>query len=437
MIILKMSRLAFAFAALLICIEANSTTPVHKASYRRELACAWRKNNSLPQSPAILKMLTQACPKQSSELTTATTSPQVDMEQPCTVAHQPECNLSIDVARPNLKPPSQQHTSCETTLMPWTPFPCLYGSSESLNKCTTDIQAPGYNQLFVSSFDPCSGTARVTKAVLSLHFKVAMGKQFDRMFTMFINNTMVALGTASEPSSAGAKFWNVDRDITHISPMIQSGSEVIFMLPNVLEPPYNVPIWANATLYLEYDDEVMDLGLHSEILPLMANDTAQSTILGLPGWVSISGNGGGPPWPNVTYDLPSSLSLDQNIVGASIEIFPKADACEEFWALNPSAEALGFPGTGSVMGCNGKSTGEPYREIRVFIDGELVAFSPIYITTYTGGVNPYLWSTIVAYSAYMLPSYRFNLGPWLSVLNSRGDHNVSIEIGGEKSILTI
>ena len=35
---------------------------------------------------------------------------------------------------------------------------------------------------------------------------------------------------------------------------------------------------------------------------------------------------------------------------------PRADSCEEFWALNPS-------GNQTATTCNGVSVGEPYREV--------------------------------------------------------------------------
>jgi hypothetical protein len=33
--------------------------------------------------------------------------------------------------------------------------------------------------------------------------------------------------------------------------------------------------------------------------------------------------------------------------------------------------------------CNGLSTGEPFREVRVYVDGQLAGFSPIYYTMFT------------------------------------------------------
>ena len=55
--------------------------------------------------------------------------------------------------------------------------------------------------------------------------------------------------------------------------------------------------------------------------------------------------------------------------------------CEEFWAMNPS-------GNRTNTTCNGISVGEPYRELRVYVDGQVAGFSPIYFSIYSGGVAP-------------------------------------------------
>lgn len=62
-------------------------------------------------------------------------------------------------------------------------------------------------------------------------------------------------------------------------------------------------------------------------------------------------------WPQATFQLPTALSAPGNIYRAQLLVTPKADACEEFWAMNPSG-----PATNNT--CGGLSTGEPYREVR-------------------------------------------------------------------------
>lgn len=115
-------------------------------------------------------------------------------------------------------------------------------------------------------------------------------------------------------------------------------------------------------------------------------------------------------WPNATFELPPHQPAD-DAYRLQLLVTPKANGCEEFWAQNPS-------GRGTNGSCGGLSTGEPYRELRVFVDGQLAGLAPLYYTMYTGGVDPRLWQGIVAHPTFQLPVYRFDLSAWAGVLNS-------------------
>lgn len=47
-----------------------------------------------------------------------------------------------------------------------------------------------------------------------------------------------------------------------------------------------------------------------------------------------------------------------------------------------------------------------------------------------GGVDPRLWTSIVAHPTFALPSYTFDLSPWLGALNARGRHAITVEVHG-------
>ena len=46
------------------------------------------------------------------------------------------------------------------------------------------------------------------------------------------------------------------------------------------------------------------------------------------------------------------------------------------------------PGNQTNDYCNGLSQGEPYRELRVYVNGQVAGFSPVYASIFTGGVAP-------------------------------------------------
>lgn len=59
-----------------------------------------------------------------------------------------------------------------------------------------------------------------------------------------------------------------------------------------------------------------------------------------------------PHCPNVSTACPACAPYYR----AQLLVTPKADACEEFWAMNPS-------GAATNSSCGGLTTGEPYREV--------------------------------------------------------------------------
>lgn len=86
-------------------------------------------------------------------------------------------------------------------------------------------------------------------------------------------------------------------------------------------------------------------------------------------------------------DLPifihPTVGLKRHVLVSCYSILNKSVSCscEEFWAENPSGNQTdGF--------CNGISLGEPYRELRIYVNGQVAGFSPIYASIYTGGVAP-------------------------------------------------
>lgn len=134
-----------------------------------------------------------------------------------------------------------------------------------------------------------------------------------------------------------------------------------------------------------------------------------------------------PPWPSVTFPLPSNLSSPRTIAAAEVRLIAKNEACEEFWAMSPPSWAVNSSG----YSCGGAAFGEPYREARVYVDGSLAGMSPLYYNTFTGGVQFQMWDAVPAYKAFSLPVYRFDLGPFLGLLNDpSAPHDVTVRIVG-------
>ena len=130
----------------------------------------------------------------------------------------------------------------------------------------------------------------------------------------------MGFGTTSEPAlDQGNKFWTFDIDITHLraaifdSPVIPGGL-MEFQLSNPLQVTpdnINVPIWATATLKLQFEKSCdqgaeEDLALRMDVKDKGCNELEDGTLPAvevlplldpslqvLPGSVSINGAGDG------------------------------------------------------------------------------------------------------------------------------------------------
>ena len=88
--------------------------------------------------------------------------------------------------------------------MPWSPFPCSYDparyngtSDQPSNLCSEELTALGLfrRQLTDDCFKQlwsAEGDDVVPHVKLSLRFKIAEGHQYDRTYTVFINDAVVS-----------------------------------------------------------------------------------------------------------------------------------------------------------------------------------------------------------------------------------------------------
>lgn len=99
---------------------------------------------------------------------------------------------------------------------------------------------------------------------------------------------------------------------------------------------------------------------------------------------------------------------------------------EEFWWSNlPSSTALSFNATGNPSG--GFSA---YREIQLFIDGQLAGIQAPFPIIFTGGLNPSFWSPIVGIDVFDEKEGEVDISPFLPVLCDGTPHNFTLRVVG-------
>ena len=105
-----------------------------------------------------------------------------------------------------------------------------------------------------------------------------------------------------------------------------------------------------------------------------------------------------------------------------LELYVSFHGTDEFWYTNPSNSYIRMNNSSDPRG-NGA-----FREVFVSIDGKLVGSEMPFPVIFTGGINPLLWKPVVAIGAFNLPSYDFDLTPFLGMVLDEKDHVFSIGV---------
>jgi hypothetical protein len=127
-----------------------------------------------------------------------------------------------------------------------------------------------------------------------------------------------------------------------------------------------------------------------------------------------------------TVGFPVS-QLPTNLTRAVLQVYPKGNACEEFWYGGlPDSFVAQHPDAGL---CGGG----PYREIDASLDGTPAGATIPYPNIFTGGVNPLLWRPIPAVDAFNLPPRTFDLTPFVGTLVDGGAHTIGLFVANAQS----
>lgn len=159
--------------------------------------------------------------------------------------------------------------------------------------------------------------------------------------------------------------------------------------------------------------------------------TSQSTIdepasLILP----ISARNGAAGEPSIVMvpssNLTNTISFPRNANRAVFSISSCGQASEEFWWGDVlQSDIFTFePVDGTLFGFS------PFREVQVFIDGQLAGVQWPFPIIFTGGVVPGLWRPIVGLDAYDLREHEIDITAFLPLLSDGEEHKFEIKVAG-------
>lgn len=231
------------------------------------------------------------------------------------------------------------------------------------------------------------------------------GRQYDRAGGISFGGAQIFYTSTPEPDPAGIT-WHAQKDVTEYTSVFTAGQPFTIDVPN----------YVNAV-----DTGVMHIAASLTFYQADAQYPAPATpsqVIGLGTRYTSSGS------TQMKFPLGT---LPSNITKAVLEVYPKGNACEEFWYGGlPGTFVAAHPGAGL---CGGG----PYREIDASLDGVPAGATIPFPNIFTGGVNPLLWRPIPAVDAFNLLPRDINLTPFAGVLDTGVPHAVTMSITNAQS----
>jgi len=267
-----------------------------------------------------------------------------------------------------------------------------------MTACTVELLQHGF-----ADFEPLRTTLDTSacpgpwhKVILRLDGAVK-GRQYDRIGHLAIGGITIFRTSTPEPSPEGIE-WQVEKDITAYAPLLTTSQPVEMTIGNVVNETYTGVFDVRIKLqFYRADADHPAAVTANEILALKAlNEDGQDTL--------------------GTF----TISHTAERVVAEVYATGSGGGCEEFWY---------FSAPSSDYWC--KASHGPYREVQVLIDGHLAGIAAPYPHIYTGGwSNPFLWYTIPAPRAFNILPIRYELTPFIGLMNDGKPHEIRFRVAG-------
>jgi len=258
----------------------------------------------------------------------------------------------------------------------------------------------------------CAGRLEdVTMVVLDWTGAVA-GVQFDRYGALWLGGVELLRTTTPEPDgTATGVRWHIEKDLTEYRSLFAlEGVNASLSIPNTVTSTYTGIEQITATLSFCKAQRLHRAPAPADVVHILDDPTA-GVPTGVSPWTALGVSGNQSKVVNVQMPVP-------NANRAVIDVFASGHQCEEFWYTNvPDPN----PNSGQ---CGGGS----YREIQLFIDGLLAGTTLPFPVVYTGGINPLLWRPLTGISSFDIPAYRFDVTPFLGLLNNGKMHNITVKV---------
>lgn len=271
------------------------------------------------------------------------------------------------------------------------------------------IFAYSYGEPYVSTYTPPD----VDFNRVVLNFTVmSEGRQYDRLALAYLGDTEIWRTSTAEPTTAPGIRWTYLKESTEYLALWKSPQKLIFDLGNLITDVYTGTF--NTTLTATFFTDEVDVATAPPadlIIPISARRSSEDGV----SQFTLPAN-------NAT----NTISFPRNANRAVFSVSANGQANEEFWWSNVlqsdtaafADEAGTFPGY------------SPWREVQVFIDGQLAGVQWPFPVVFTGGVVPSLHRPIVGPDAFDLKEHEIDITAWLPLLSDGSNHTFTIYVAG-------
>jgi hypothetical protein len=233
------------------------------------------------------------------------------------------------------------------------------------------------------------------------------GVQFDRLADVYVGAVDVFSTSTSEPccTPGATVFWTWQKDVTEYLPLFTQPQPVTVFLNNVNDSTYT-GVYHVTVSFTFYETGVRaPAGSHPDtIVPVDDYSTDFRQSGGGDGFFTLTSAG----------QLGSAaVTLPRNLLRLQAELYAQGHGpCEEFWWGDP----------------NDCGVSTPYREVDVYLDGQLAGAAAVYPVIFTGADGPGLWEPIPSPRAWNLRPLTVDLTPFVGRLVDGAPHTVSLGI---------
>ncbi|KAL1202431.1 Peptide-N4-(N-acetyl-beta-glucosaminyl)asparagine amidase A [Cardamine amara subsp. amara] len=254
-----------------------------------------------------------------------------------------------------------------------------------------------------------------SKIVLEFQ-STSKGRQFDRIFGLWLNGVELLRSCTAEPKANGI-VWSVEKDVTkYHSILVKNETQILSVyLGNLIDKIYT-GVYHVDVIFHFYPFQRTNLRDSSS-----GYSSAQADMI-LPISRSLPLNDG--LWFEILNQNDckyKEVEIPRNAYRAVLEVYVSFHENDEFWYGNLPNDFL----TANNLSVAGNG---PFREVVVSIDGKVVGAVWPFPVVFTGGINPLLWRPISAIGSFDLPSYDIEITPFLGSLLDGKTHKVEFSV---------